>query len=111
MSGGAGDDVLFGRGGADHVDGRDGADLLSGGLGPDTLKGGDGNDTLIGCYGDDRFIGGRGFDTAVYLGRSADHLVTPDGDGHRVTFASGRYERLTGIERLLFSDGAFILDA
>ncbi|SUD73209.1 adhesin LapA [Pseudomonas putida] len=57
LSGGNGNDILFGQGGNDTLDG---------GRGNDILLGGTGNDTLIGGHGDDILIGGSGADTFVW---------------------------------------------
>jgi Ca2+-binding RTX toxin-like protein len=111
LTGGEDDDVLFGRGGGDLLEGLGGDDLLAGGAGPDTLSGGPGRDTLIGGDGRDRLLGGPGFDTAVYPGESGDYAVEAAGRGHRIVFAGGAAERLVEIERVLFADGGFILDA
>lgn len=82
LSGGAGNDVmygwngrdrLFGDAGDDRIRGRDGRDLLSGGAGDDRLGGGDGadmlrsgrgNDKLVGNPGNDSLDGGHGQDSA-----------------------------------------------
>jgi len=70
MTGGDGNDVLYGGGGADALDGGNGNDVLVGGIGVDGM---------IGWYGDDTFImdasdvgfnnaidGGIGFDVVDY---------------------------------------------
>jgi trimeric autotransporter adhesin len=44
MSGGIGNDLLFGGRGRDTINGEDGNDLLFGGPGDDTLSGGKGKD-------------------------------------------------------------------
>ena len=55
LSGGDGDDDLFGGGGRDSLDGGDGDDALFGGRGRDLLSGGDGDDWLTGDGGRDTF--------------------------------------------------------
>jgi Ca2+-binding RTX toxin-like protein len=57
LSGGTGDDTLYGDAGND---------TLSGGSGKDKLYGGDGNDTLDGGDGDDVLEGGKGNDTYIH---------------------------------------------
>jgi len=65
-----GDDVLFGSDGSDVVDGGSGDDFLFGdltlvegvGFGNDTLIGGDGIDALDGDEGNDSLVGGNGSD-------------------------------------------------
>ncbi|HEN8802199.1 TPA: type I secretion C-terminal target domain-containing protein [Pseudomonas putida] len=56
LSGGNGNDILFGQGGDDTLDGGKGNDILLGGSGNDTLIGGQGNDILIGGSGADTFV-------------------------------------------------------
>lgn len=65
LSGGSGDDRLFGRFGDDVLDGGGGHDSLSGGVGRDILVGGTGNDTLSGGVGKDVLDGGAGDDTLL----------------------------------------------
>ncbi|MGA9276036.1 cell wall-binding repeat-containing protein, partial [Ilumatobacter sp.] len=71
ISGGEGDDALFGYGGNDRIEGRSGADSILGGqgddiltdsFGDDNIKGGDGNDAIQGGPGIDLLLGGRGDD-------------------------------------------------
>ncbi len=64
LVGNAGDDKLHGRGGADLLLGGSGEDKLFGDGGGDTLRGQRGGDTLIGDRGGDTLIGDRGRDTA-----------------------------------------------
>ncbi len=77
MDGGAGDDQIWGNSGDDVLDGGEGNDLLSGGKGDDVIADGDGNDTVLGNSGNDYFAagegndsydGGSGFDTIDYSG-------------------------------------------
>ncbi|MBN3493139.1 Ig-like domain-containing protein [Vibrio neptunius] len=56
LTGGAGDDILFGQGGDDTLDGGAGNDILFGGAGDDTLIGGLGSDILSGGDGEDEFV-------------------------------------------------------
>ena len=57
MSGGGGNDTLWGRAGDDQIQGNEGNDRL---------YGESGNDTLIGNQGDDRLNGGQGNDVYLY---------------------------------------------
>ncbi|MEQ1671134.1 MAG: hypothetical protein ABL893_09780, partial [Hyphomicrobium sp.] len=76
LKGGAGDDIVWGKGGDDKLDGGDGNDILRGGSENDTLKGGKGNDRLDG--GDITTTRPTdGTDKADYT--SAAHGVTADG--------------------------------
>ncbi|MEX5748393.1 DUF4214 domain-containing protein [Massilia sp. X63] len=102
------------------VHGTDGADKLAGTVHEDMLRGGAGNDVLIGGGGYDLLDGGAGIDTAVFTGARSQYkverlphapqdpldMVVSDvrpgpGDGK---------DRLTGIERLVFADGAIAFD-
>ncbi len=77
MDGGAGDDQMWGNSGNDAMDGGEGNDQISGGKGDDVIAGGSGNDTVLGNSGNDYFVagegndsydGGSGFDTIDYSG-------------------------------------------
>lgn len=63
LSGGKGADKLFGGKGADKISGGKGNDTLKGGGGPDEISGGGGGDILVGAGGDDTILGGQGRDT------------------------------------------------
>jgi len=75
----------------------------------DSLVGGAADERLWGGAGDDTLVGGDGIDTAVYGGPQSQYRVYADGlDLYiRDTAAVGRdgVDRLTGIERLSFTDG------
>lgn len=94
-------------------DGTDGPDRLEGGAGADHLAGGAGADVLAGGGGNDVLDGGAGLDTALYTGARADYEIYFDGgrqvDDKRGGAQDGR-DTLTGVERLVFSDGALALD-
>ena len=63
MSGGDGDDELFGGSSGDPTEAGTGNDTMDGGDGNDTMNGGDGNDTMSGGDGNDLIHGGLGNDT------------------------------------------------
>ena len=79
ITGGAGDDTIYGYGGGDILSGGDNNDIIFGGGGADTINGDAGDDVLVGGVGADTQNGGDGNDNFVLL----------DGD-----FASG--ESLVG---------------
>lgn len=85
ISGGNGDDELYGLGGADvlhgdngidRLDGGDGADLICGDNGNDTLLGGLGADTLIGGPSDDLLAGGAGREPFLFSQASGSDTIT-----------------------------------
>jgi Ca2+-binding RTX toxin-like protein len=83
LTGGSGNDSLFGDAGAN---------ILSGGLGNDTLRGGGGADTLQ---------GGAGIDTADYAEKTAAISVTLAGDtAATVTVGGIAEDNIAGIENL-----------
>lgn len=65
IKGNGGNDVLVGFGGRDKINGGAGADDLFGGKGRDGLSGGSGNDFLYGAEGNDRLRPGKGNDTTI----------------------------------------------
>ncbi len=73
ISGGDGDDVLFGQNGDDRLEGGNGNDLLFGGSGKDTLRGDAGDDALYGGSGKDDLDGGTGDDRVKKGGSDHDH--------------------------------------
>ena len=62
VSGGLGDDLIFGAAGANVLSGGDGGDTINGQLANDSLSGGNGNDVLGGSLGDDTLRGGANDD-------------------------------------------------
>ena len=82
LSGGNGDDFIFGRAGRDFLLGGEGNDYLVGGTlvfnepdGDDDLDGGPGNDGLDGGAGGDNLVGGPGRDAFIfYQGESTGFL-------------------------------------
>jgi Ca2+-binding RTX toxin-like protein len=72
----SGNDTIFGNAGRDYLVGNDGDDSIDGGANDDTLDGGSGNNTLNGGAGDDTFniigtgtaIGGEGNDIFILSG-------------------------------------------
>lgn len=87
ISGGDGNDTLYGRAGDDKLQGDAGNDTLYGGTGDDVASGGSGNDkvygeagndTLYGDIGDDLLDGGSG-DDVLSGGTGNDRLLGGDG--------------------------------
>jgi trimeric autotransporter adhesin len=76
INGDAGRDVITGGGGNDVIDGGSGDDQITGGLGNDLIDGGIGDDHLNGHYGKDVIYGGDGND---YISGDIDALVGNDG--------------------------------
>jgi len=117
LTGGDGDDLLFGQFGADQLRGAAGRDLLFGGAGPDRLWGGADDDTLIGGGGrdmdwrdttgqtrstqeDDVLLGEAG-DDALYGQAGADWL---DGGSGNDTLYGG-----SGRDDFIFRDGQDVI--
>ncbi len=83
LTGGNGDDIARAGSGTDSVDGGNGDDWLDGGAGNDSLAGGRGSDTLIGGTGDDTLSGGQGGDRFIFDNRAAtgNDAITDFGQG------------------------------
>ena len=84
ISGGVGNDTLYGGDGDDHLSaGSVGFDTdpntVHGGLGDDFIVGGDFDDELFGNQGDD-IIAGRAGDDAIHGGQGNDLIGAQDGD-------------------------------
>jgi len=93
--------------GNDRLDGNDAAN---------NLQGRDGNDTLQGGLGNDILTGGGGSDTAVFAGAMAEFGFSYDPNSNLVTVVDNLSsngnegtDTLSGIERLVFSDGEISL--
>jgi serralysin len=92
--------------------GGSGNDHISGNEVANNLDGGAGNDVLTGEAGNDQLTGGAGLDTAVYAGAHDGYVLAQAGAGMTVTDKSGAegIDTLSGIERVVFSDGALAFD-
>jgi len=107
LSGGDGNDQLYGSGGADTLQGDNGDDALNGGLGNDSLQGGAGIDLLQGGVGADTLDGGSGpddandIDTASYRSSPAAVTILPGAGGVLVGFGGdAQGDRLIEIEHI-----------
>jgi Ca2+-binding RTX toxin-like protein len=78
ISGGGGNDRIFGLGGNDTLEGGNGHDEVDGGAGNDILLGGNGNDLIVGGVGLDTMTGGAGADNFRFVTMSDAGSQTPD---------------------------------
>ena len=94
LYGGSGNDKIYGGRGDDKLYGDTGNDELRGGPDDDTLKGGSGRDKLYGGDDDDELDGGSG-DDVLEGGDGADIFVFTRGDGDDdiTDFSTSRRER------------------
>ena len=102
--GGAGNDRLFGN---------EAANTIWAGAGKDRLTGRGGDDLLRPGPGADRVDGGPGIDTLWLAGPRSAYELLFGRRGLEVRDLSGEegIDRVTGVERVRFSDGTFDLDA
>ena len=96
LTGGSGNDQLFGQDGNDSLSGAAGNDVLSGGDGNDFIAGGAGNDVLNGGDGNDFLDGDQGADVA-YLGAGDDVFRWDQGDCSDVVHGGA------GLDEMLFN--------
>jgi Ca2+-binding RTX toxin-like protein len=87
VDGGFGDDRITGGRGQDYLFGHYGDDVLSGGAGDDYLDGEFGDDSVRGGSGDDVILGGLGEDTL--RGDSGDDLLVEFDSGNLINGGSG----------------------
>jgi hypothetical protein len=94
--------------GSDTFNGSAFADGLKGYAGNDVFNAGAGNDRINGGAGNDIINGQDGLDTAVFSGARANYTVTRTANGFTVVDKTGAEgsDTLTGVERLVFGDGA-----
>jgi len=85
VSGGDGDDHIFGGGEDDSLSGNAGGDSIDGGFGNDRVAGNGGRDKLYGQAGDDRILGGAGGD---WLFAVSGHDTLLGGGGRDQLFTS-----------------------
>jgi subtilisin-like proprotein convertase family protein len=97
-------ETVFGGDGADLLTGDGFANRLFGGRGDDVLAGGAGDDWLEGGAGSDWLDGGAGFDTAGFAMAWSNASHAWDDGMLVLSLGALGTDRLTGIERLVFSD-------
>ena len=104
--GGNGNDTINGGNNADNrIHGNAGDDVLIGGNRADLLRGHAGNDTLTGMGGNDVIEAGSGSgDVVTFTNTYASSTVTTSANGQNATVTSNGTDRITGAERLNFSD-------
>ena len=103
VTGGQGNDFIFGNSDANLIDGYLGNDWIHGGAGNDTLRGGDGDDRLTGDAGADILQGGSGRDVADYSVDTANIVVYLT--GYAVQGGDAEGDRLSGIEDVFGGSG------
>lgn len=96
ISGGDGDDTLYGRAGDDKLQGDNGNDTLYGGTGDDAASGGSGNDKLYGEAGNDALYGDIGDD--LLDGGSGDDVLSGGTGNDKLQGGDGQ-------DKLLGEDG------
>ncbi|PIE45789.1 MAG: hypothetical protein CSA45_01630, partial [Gammaproteobacteria bacterium] len=87
VTGGDGNDRIYGEGGDDELHGGAGNDLLRGAWGTDSLYGDDGNDELHGGADNDILDGGAGAD--VLYGETGDDILVFDVDDSNINGGAG----------------------
>lgn len=114
INGTAGADDLVGTDAAETINGLDGNDRITGGLGADTLNGDSGDDTFwfnsVGTTTDTlpwgAINGGDGFDTVDLSNVQPTSLDVAYESGEVSVGVGSQSYAVTGIERLIFGDGA-----
>jgi len=54
-------------------------------------------------------VGGKGFDTAFFNGAKAGYTITQNTDGSYAVLGVDGLDLITGVEKLVFSDGDMLL--
>jgi len=93
ITGGTGNDRVFGEGGADEIFGQDGNDIIDGGVGDDKLFADQGNDFVSGGIGADHVEGGVGMDTLS--GNDGDDFILGNSGADRISGDAGA-DKLVG---------------
>lgn len=106
--GGAGNDLLDGRGGDDSLFGGEGNDSILGGDGNDTLRGDAGADTILGGAGNDDILGGAGLDV-VDGGTGSDRITVSFDDSVGEAIEGGEDADNSDIDVLVVNGRAKIL--
>ena len=96
MSGGEGNDELYGESGDDNISGGAGNDLLDGGTGLDTMAGGSGDDIYVVDHPNDVVIENGGEGTDEIRTALSSYSLTASGNVENLTGTSAFGQRLTG---------------
>lgn len=96
ITGGAGNDSIFGRYGSDTIHGGTGGDYINSGNASDTVYGETGDDTIHGGAGGDYLDGGDGLDYVDYTASNAG--VNLDLDANTVTGGHATGDTLWGMD-------------
>jgi Ca2+-binding RTX toxin-like protein len=103
LSGGRGNDALYGGTGNDRIHGNSGNDTIYDGTGNDTVHGDSGDDVLIAGSGSDFYHGGTGVDTLSF--EQATNGVKVDMAKHIATgMGTDHFYRMESIIGSSFSD-------
>ncbi len=97
ITGGAGNDTIFGEFGDDLIDGNEDDDFIDGGVGNDSLDAGEGDDTVFGGAGDDVLVGVSGNDSL--FGGDGDDFIDGEADDDLIDGGAGN-------DNLFGGDGA-----
>lgn len=115
LSGGAGNDTLYGGNGQTTFWAGDGDDVMLGGNALDQFVGGAGNDVMTGGRGADRLDGGDGDD--ILNVDNADTLIS-GGNGYDIVYADATTTAgfrfaigSSGVEKVYGNTGADVIDA
>jgi hypothetical protein len=91
LTGGQGNDYVYGNDDANLVDGYLGNDVVYGYAGNDILRGGEGNDVLVGGAGADSLQGGNGTDRVAYSDQVVNLVINLDGTPNTGGDAAGDF--------------------
>jgi Ca2+-binding RTX toxin-like protein len=99
------DNLITGGSGNDNLFGQAGNDVLNGGSGKDRLNGGAGNDVLDGGLGADMLSGGAGND-AYFVDTAGDRINEAKNGGTDTVYAAINYTLQSNLENLTLTGSA-----